>query len=148
MFVRFNDMNRAVNDMNRLQRHLEALFDGAWGLDGTHGLTNGVRTPDIQWEEKEDAYLLTVGIPGLSPDAIEATATGHTLNLAFKREIEAPEGYTVLRRERRPWVLSRTLKLPQDADVAQISATVTNGVLTLSVPKRTQETRTIEIKAG
>ena len=91
-------------------------------------------SPAADLTQTEDAYSLTVDLPGLSSDDIDLTVEDRTLTLSGERRIER-EGSSVERIERVHGRFARRFRLPADADVSAVAAGFENGVLTISIPK-------------
>lgn len=74
--------------------------------------------------------------PGVTADQVELQVERGVLQLAVKRELQAPEGMRALRRERQAWTLQRRLPLPDEVDEEAISATLRDGLLRVRLPLR------------
>jgi HSP20 family protein len=85
--------------------------------------------------EADDSYTVTVPVPGLSREEITLSATDSTLTLEGARKLTVPEGFKVVHRERSDYRVSRRLKVPRAIDPDGITAELTDGVLTITVPK-------------
>ena len=98
----------------------------------------------VEVAEKEDHYLLRAEVPGVKRDLIEVSIDGRILSLAVfaSREdgdAEASEGERTL-------VRSRKLTLPESVDAGEVSASLEDGILALTLPKvPTAKARVIEI---
>jgi HSP20 family protein len=80
-------------------------------------------------------------VPGLEKDALRVKAENGVLTLSGERKREAVDsdqagGFT--RMERSYGAFSRSLPLPADADTDRMTAETSQGVLTVTVPKRTE----------
>lgn len=83
----------------------------------------------------DDALRLYAELPGFEAKDIEITIDDEVLTLRGHREAPAPEGYTVHRKERGDLRIARTMRLPWRVDADRIEATLTNGVLEMTIPK-------------
>ncbi len=102
-------------------------------------------SPAADLTQTEDAYTLTVDLPGLSRKDIELTVEDHTLTLSGERRFER-EGSSVDRLERVHGRFARRFHLPADADASTVAAEFENGVLNISIPKVEEaKARRIEI---
>ena len=93
--------------------------------------------PRFDVEERKDAYLVRADVPGLGEGDVDVTVTGNVVTVAGKREAEqTQEGQWYHASERSFGAFSRTLTLPDSANLDELSANLKNGVLTLHIPKR------------
>ena len=97
--------------------------------------------------EKDDAYEVTVELPGLGKDDVKISAEDGVLNITGERQDEhTEEAKNYYRRERVFGAFKRSFRLPEGVDAEKIGATFSNGLLTLSVPKAAEiMPRAIEI---
>ncbi|TVQ52100.1 MAG: Hsp20/alpha crystallin family protein [Phycisphaerales bacterium] len=101
--------------------------------------------PTNVWEDNGTLYL-EAELPGMREDEIDVTISGHELVLkGTPKPEEMPEGATPLIRERDVPSFSRVIHLPVEIDQAKITATLENGILTLTMPK-TESARSRQIK--
>jgi HSP20 family protein len=95
------------------------------------------------------AFTLTAGLPGVAEGDLKLQANQDGLTVEARREPVVPEGYSVHRRERPAAQVSRTYAFPCPVDVEKIQANLTNGVLTVTVPKAPEaQPRTITVRAS
>jgi HSP20 family protein len=96
-----------------------------------------------------DEYVVTAAVPGLKADDLTVEVLGDTVTL--RGELAAPEaqdGVEYLLRERRYGKFARSLTLPTEVNGAKAEAAITDGVLTLRLPKaETAKARTIKVNA-
>ena len=103
----------------------------------------------VTLDETDEHFELRAELPGLAPEALELSAGDGWIELEAKREVEIPEGYKALHRERSPLTFSRRIELPKRVDADKIEATLHDGVLTVTMPKQAAVTpRQIAIKAA
>lgn len=103
--------------------------------------------------ETDDAYLLDLELPGFRKDEINVRLENGYLTISAEKAVEADADKTagkVLRKERYEGSLERSFYVGESVRPEEISASYENGVLQLSVPKRTArkdpEKKTIEIQ--
>jgi len=92
--------------------------------------------PVMNVYDASDRYILTVPIPGMSPEEIDLSITGETLTLRGDRKRSEGVSDESYRRQERPfgrW--TRTVTLPDRVESGQVSATYANGILTVALPK-------------
>ena len=99
--------------------------------------------------EMSDKYEITASVPGLVKDQIDLELEGGVLTISTSNCCQSepvvpdacdcptpdPEGVTVLRKERVQAATSRSIRLPVDVDDDNVSASLENGILTISVTK-------------
>lgn len=90
----------------------------------------------------EEGYRLLIDLPGVRKEDLEVTTTGDELTLrGRRRRPELPEGSEVLRSERGYGDFERSLRVPVDVDPADVRARLDDGVLTLTLPRRSDARR-------
>lgn len=91
--------------------------------------------PLYEIKENDDAYGVTVYLPGVTKDGLELTAEAGEFRIVGRRAWKQPEGWTALYRETAdaPYELVLTHDNAIDAD--KIAAELRDGVLRVSLPK-------------
>ncbi len=134
--------------MHHLRKELDRLFEPY----ATNADQSSVATcdwiPAVDIKEEKDRYVLRADIPGVDPKEIEIIAENGILTIRGNRPSETREhraGYS--RVERPSGSFYRRFSLPDTADLAQITARSTQGVLEIGIPKLTHTlSRTIPIE--
>ncbi|MGB0371170.1 MAG: Hsp20/alpha crystallin family protein [Opitutales bacterium] len=103
--------------------------------DNASADTNTYRRPAYRIEELDDAYAVSVEIPGVAKDAVDISTEQGTLSVKANRKDLVPAGAKVIRRESRDYGYQLNLKLGPQVDAQKISASLENGVLTLRLEK-------------
>lgn len=97
--------------------------------------------PDIRLDVKEDAenYIVHAELPGVKKEDIHVSIDGAVLSIMAERrqEKEVKEGERVLRTERYFGKVTRTLQLGYDIDEGRSTGKFNDGVLELTLPKKT-----------
>jgi HSP20 family protein len=106
-------------------------------------------SPAFDVKETKDAYLFKADVPGIPEKDLEVTITGNRLNISGKRDQEKEEKndryYTY---ERNYGTFTRSFTLPDGADLENLRASIEQGVLTISVPKKPEvQPKKIAVKA-
>ncbi len=137
-------------EMLTLRQAVDRLFeDSIVSPRSMRGVAEGV-VPALDVYETPEHLVVSVALPGVSPDDVEITMTGQTLIIRGQlREAESVKPEQYLYRERRHGAFSRQLELPIRVASERAEATFDSGLLRLSIPKA-EETRArqIRIKAG
>jgi len=94
----------------------------------------------IDVKENPDAFTVQAEIPGVPKEAIHVAVDGDmvTLRAEIKQQDSTNEGERVLRSERYYGEVSRSLRLANDIEQSKAKARYDNGVLTLTLPKKTE----------
>ena len=140
----FND---ALRTIDLLHRNLDQVFDERSGVVYHRG--RRATWPAINVAETKDAFIYRAEVPGLGEGDVVVQLEDDALLLRGERKSEVPEGYEVHLRERAPIAFARKLPLPGRVDAEGITASLKNGVLTVTLPKAKDTLpRQIAVKAG
>ena len=122
---------------------LESFFDSdffpsfaAWQEEDKN--SEVYRLPKTNISETDKEYVLTIEMPGFEKSDIDVSLENDQLVVTGERqeETEANEKQRLIRREIQSTKFRRSFRLGQSVDRDKIKAKVSNGVLTLTVPKR------------
>jgi len=86
-------------------------------------------------KETDDAWGLTVHLPGVAKDGLEITAGDNELRIFGRRAWKQPEGWTSLYRESSDLPFELVLEHDNALEVEKIHAEVKDGILRASLPK-------------
>lgn len=99
------------------------------------------QAPQIKLDVKEDsnAYTIHAEIPGVKKEDIQVAIDGNQISLGaeIKNAKEEKDGASVIRSERFYGKVSRTFSLAQEVNEDAARAKYTDGVLELTLPKKT-----------
>ena len=92
----------------------------------------------IDVTETDKAYTVQAEVPGVSKEDIQVSVDGNivTLRAEVKQQDSSDRDEKVLRSERYFGAVSRSFQLQSDVDQEQSKAKYSNGVLTLTLPKK------------
>lgn len=136
MLTRWSDIDRMFEAMGLLRGRLDSMYDDfdrsygsapGWALTGNYPRTNMF--------DKGDYLELTAEIPGIAKSDLNIKIQGNYLEISGTRKATAPDGYSVHRRERGTASFTRSFSLPADVDANKVSATLSDGILVLKLPK-------------
>lgn len=134
----------ALAHFDRLTREADRLFERS---NSSAHQRAGV--PAINLWRDDDDLVLEAEIPGFRDEDLEIFATEDTITLRAERHESAPEGVQVLRTERSLDRFERTLRLPIEVQPDGVSATLTDGVLRVTLPvSEARRPKRIAITAG
>lgn len=147
MITWWNELDRTLREMDDLRRFVQGTFGD---LDARRRRIGGsVDWPVTTMRDDGEDLVLTADVPGLKADDLDIHVTSATLTLKGERKVEAPEGYSVHRCERRPVTFSRSWSLPTRVDPEKVAARLDNGVLTVRLAKaQDARPRQITVQAG
>lgn len=118
------------------------LFRGFFVRPIDFGFDSALESPEMRVDVKEnaDGYQVQAELPGIKKEDIHVQIDGPRVSITAERKQERQEkdGERVLRTERYFGRVSRKLQLSQDVDEAGASARFNDGVLELTLPKKTQ----------
>lgn len=93
----------------------------------------------VDVKEVQGGYAVQAELPGVAKEDIHVSIEGPVVSLRaeVKQQDRQTEGERVLRSERYYGSVSRSFQLPADIDEAKAKAKYDNGVLSLSLPRKT-----------
>ncbi|KAL0303793.1 UNVERIFIED_CONTAM: class I heat shock protein [Sesamum radiatum] len=109
--------------------------------------TTAVANTRIDWRETPEAHVFKADLPGLKKEEVKVEVEdGRILQISGERTKEQEEKTDTWHRlERSSGKFLRRFRLPENAKMDQVKATMENGVLTVVVPK--EEEKRAEVKA-
>ncbi|XP_076903694.1 17.6 kDa class I heat shock protein-like [Bidens hawaiensis] len=125
--------------------------------DPFHGLSSSLSEPSretaaianarIDWKETPEAHVFKADLPGLKKEEVKVEVEdGRVLQISGERSKEQEEKNDTWHRvERSSGKFLRRFRLPENAKMEDVKATMENGVLTVTVPK--VEEKKPEVKA-
>jgi HSP20 family protein len=103
--------------------------------------------PAVNVWTSPDHAVVTTEIPGIDPGGIDISVAEKTLAIrGSRRPEELKEGESYHRRERWHGQFTKTVDLPFTVEADKVTARVSNGVLSISLPRaEAEKPRKIEI---
>lgn len=83
----------------------------------------------------ENGWELTAPVPGLDVENVKIEASADRLSVTVSQKEAAPEGYTLVHREREPATFTESFQFRAPINVDAVEATARDGVLTIKVPR-------------
>lgn len=121
------------------RKEMEGVMEKFFGEDAGNGKASLVKTwaPRVDVEETDKEIVVKADLPGVDPKAIEISVENGILTVrGEKKEEKEEKNKNYHRVERFAGSFSRAIALPPGADAEKVSATSTNGVVTITVPKK------------
>jgi HSP20 family protein len=114
--------------------------------------TDWMPAPAVDMTEKNDCYEITAELAGLDDKNIEVKLANGVLSIrGEKSEEKQEEKKDYHLSERRYGSFQRSFRVPEGVDVDKIEATISKGLLTISLPKSAeavQNEKKIDIRAA
>jgi HSP20 family protein len=154
MWTRFGDLDRDFTVFDELRRRIDHVWedlDGGWepALHVLGTKTRAASWPRFQLQDGGSSFTLTADIPGLRDKDLDVTLNDNTLTVTGERKVEAPQGYGLHRQERIGTKFSRSFSLPSKVDGEKTTATVKDGVLTVTLAKALEaQPRQISVRSS
>jgi HSP20 family molecular chaperone IbpA len=101
----------------------------------TPSTANRVVTPRYDVRETNDAYVLTASVPGVDKTSLETTVDGETLTILGRRAFQVPADWTPVHQEIPQADFKLVLEVDRRFNRDAIRAELSQGVLTLTLPK-------------
>ncbi|MFO1262053.1 MAG: Hsp20/alpha crystallin family protein [Rhodoferax sp.] len=132
-------MNALINRGNLFDEFFRDFAPGFY-VKPLHG--DPLPTPaqiKVDVKENDTGYVVHAEVPGVAKEDIHVSLDGNvvTLRAEVKQQDAQSKDEKVLRSERYFGSVARSFQLPAEIDQAQAKAKYDNGVLTLTLPKRT-----------
>lgn len=135
---------------DHLRNDVDRMLTGMLGPWAEGSLPRAVRgQPAVNMWHREDDLVVELELPGLKSDQLDVSVVGDQLTLKVERPEVVEEGTTYHRRERPVGSFTRVLRLPIEVDVDHVEAELSDGVLTITLPKaESAKPRKIEVTAA
>ncbi len=139
-FNPFEDLNTIKNQFDRILARFNPEFD--------EELLNTPWAPPADVVEMKDAILIKVELPGMTEKDIHVEMENGVITLRGERKLNKElleKGYQTI--ERFYGKFTRNFVLPPNVDFTKITATYTNGLLELYIPKKEEaKPKTIHVE--
>jgi HSP20 family protein len=99
-------------------------------------MPNRSSEPSMDIIEQENEIVVSVELPGIKKEDVKITFEKNVLTVSGERKpIEVSEKEKVLLKENQSENFSRSVKLGFEIDSSKIAAEMSNGILTITLPK-------------
>jgi HSP20 family protein len=136
----------SLSPFAEMERWIDDVF-GRWP-EGESPIAGSTVFPKSDVLETEDSFLIEAELPGAGIADIKLEFANNVLTISGEKKTEKREntkGYH--RMERSYGTFSRSFTTPATVDEKHITASFTDGVLRVTLPKREEsKPRTIEVK--
>ena len=118
------------------RNEIDRLFDRIAELKGSEPLTLGDWVPSMDVSETKDSVVCTLEVPGVEERDLLVSLQENLLTIKGEKCKEREEKDEHRHRVERSYgVFTRSLRLPAAVEASKVTATVKNGVLTVTLPK-------------
>lgn len=130
----------AANTLIKKRDFLASSFDDffkPWNEWFETGFKRMLTIPAVNVADKKDHYEVSMAVPGLNKDDLNIDVYANLMTISAANEAEKEDkddGYT--RKEYNYSSFSRSFSLPEDVNKEKITATYTDGILCLRLPKK------------
>lgn len=149
-----------------LHREIDRVFEdfgfgrSKWRLPFQHSTFNaepfwrdfGKAMPPVDIAEKDNAYEITVDLPGIDEKNVEVqVSNGNLIIKGEKKEEKEEKKKDYHLQERRIGSFERMFGIPDGVDVEKIEANFKKGVLSIALPKKAEAqkpVKKIDVKAA
>jgi HSP20 family protein len=134
-----------AREMEKISQKMHKFFDEF--PDGFSFETGGF-TPRLDLAEDESKVYVNVEVPGVVKESIKLSIQENILTIKGEKKKDlGNEKINLFRTERLFGVFSRSIELPVEVDIDNISAKLESGVLFIQLTKiqKTSKEKTIEI---
>ena len=121
---------------DRLERACTAASNAASTAANT---ASSARTPALDVIDNDISYVAVLDMPGVAKADVKITVAGRRVTVQAEpaKADDAPDVANLIHRERAAVGYARSFVLPTDVEQADTQARLEQGVLTLTLPKRT-----------
>lgn len=127
----------SLSAMMLVQREINQLFERLAELDRTDSPAAGEWFPGVDVYECRGKLTIVAEVPGLPPDALRVVCREHQIEISGERRDRRPPGEVegFLCMERPHGRFRRTIPLDLAVDVQRAEATLSRGLLTITIPR-------------
>lgn len=136
-----------LSDLEQMADRMRRMLEQTLGGPGFPSTDASGWSPFVDVEEADDAYVVEVDLPGVRRDDVDIELVGNELSISG--EVKERDRKGVLRHQtRRTGRFAYRIVLPDQVDAEKIEAKLSEGVLTVRVPKSERaQRRKVEVKA-
>ena len=113
---------------------VSTLFDDMMGSTLGAATNSRTFTPDIDVRATDEELLLVCDVPGVKQEDLDVTLHEHVLTIKGARKFDSAPGQQVVI-GRSYGAFTRSFTLPSSLDEEKLSADLSEGVLTIRIPK-------------
>jgi HSP20 family protein len=144
----WQQFDETLRALDVFQRRIDQAYDD-WSTAGGRVRQAPRAWPPLNVFEDKESFVYKADVPGLGEGDVSVYVEDETLILRGERKSAVPAGYQVHLRERSSAAFNRKIPLPGRVDADSVTATLKDGVLTVTLPKAKETLpRQIPVKAS
>ena len=135
-------------ELRTIREELDRVFDSFFGRSSLPAERELLWVPAMDVEERDDAFVVRLELPGLKKDEVKISITDNVLTVSGERKEEhTEEERTFHRREIFYGRFHRSVTLPSEVEGDRAKAVYHDGILEITIPKSERvRPKTIEIE--
>jgi HSP20 family protein len=142
----FDDLDHLFEDF--LKRRWPGSAGGPLGMWHSPQSGTNERVPSVDVADKDDAIVVRAELPGVRKEDLDVSIVDRMVTIrATRKEEKEVKEKDFYRREIHTGEFSRSMLLPTEVDVDKATASFTDGIMELTLPK-VGETRRRKIRIG
>ncbi|NJP07962.1 MAG: Hsp20/alpha crystallin family protein [Chloroflexaceae bacterium] len=133
-----------------LREAMNQLLEDSFVRHPVFGTSGQDFVPAVDLSETAEAFLVEAALPGMKAEDVQVTVENNVLTISGEvRREESTNERNYHRVERRFGSFQRSMSLPTVVEVDKINASLTDGVLKLTIPKaEAVKPRAIKVSVG
>jgi HSP20 family protein len=137
-----------LSELERVTERMRRMLDQTFGSFGWPAPAEARGwSPFVDIEEADDAYVVEAELPGVKPENVNIELAGNELTITGKVKEREHKG-DLRRQTRRTGRFAYRVALPARVEADNIEASLSDGVLTVRVPKAERaERKKIDVKS-
>jgi len=135
--------------ISTLQQQINRMFDQFGGAgEFPEGLGGGTFAPAMDVRENIESYEVSMELPGVRQEDVNISLENNVLTVSGSKEQRSEQNEEEYRRVERSYgSFTRSITLPRNVDVQNVTAALEDGVLTIRLPK-SEESKPRQISIG
>lgn len=136
--------DQLIEPFTQLKTEVDRLFESFPLRLPTIKLGRFASVPALDMSETDKNYKITAELPGIDPENVEVTFEDGLLRIAGEKKQEREENERGYRLSERSYgAFERLLTLPSAANPDKIDAKFKNGLLTVTIAKKSEEKQNV-----
>ncbi len=125
------------DEIRKLQREIDRIFQNFWGREDFQNLEIGMRTALYDLEETNNEVIARFEIPGVDKKDIQLTVTDNSIEVKAEKKQEAKTEKKEFKSEKRSYKgFYKRIVLPTTVNSEETKAEYKEGILEIKVPKK------------